>query len=124
MYKTVQVAVEKTAFHFDKLFSYLLPERLYGAQPGKRVLVPFGTGNARRQGMIFSVGETDEPEKLKRVLDLLDETPVLSEAQLALAEYVAENNYCTLYEAVRVMLPPGIGYEIRFRYVLDGGAPS
>ena len=123
MYKTVQVAVEKTAFHFDKLFSYLLPERLYGAQPGKRVLVPFGTGNARRQGMIFSVGETDEPEKLKRVLDLLDETPVLSEAQLALAEYVAENNYCTLYEAVRVMLPPGIGYEIRFRYVLDG-APS
>ena len=123
MYRTVQVAVEKTAFHFDKLFSYLLPERLTdAARPGKRVLVPFGAGNARRQGMIFSTGSEDAPGKLKSVLDILDEEPVLSAAQLELARYVSENAYCTLYEAVRAMLPPGIGYEIRFRYVLAGDA--
>ncbi len=121
MYRTVQVAVEKTAIHFDRLFSYLLPERLLdAAQPGKRVIVPFGAGNARRQGMIFAQGGTDEPDRLKSVLDIPDEVPVMSAAQLELARYVSENTYCTLYEAVRAMLPPGIGYEIRFRYVLSG----
>ena len=41
-----RVAVENTAYHFDKAFDYLIPEELLEqAKPGCRVLVPFGAGN-------------------------------------------------------------------------------
>ena len=40
--QTVQVAVSGATFHFDKLYTYLLPPRLEGAVfVGSMVLVPF-----------------------------------------------------------------------------------
>ena len=120
LYKTVEIAVEKTAFHFDRLFSYLVPDHLSTeVLPGKRVVVPFGSANARRQGMIFAVGETDDPTGCKSILEVPDSVPVLSGAHLNLARYITENTYCTYYEAVKAMLPPGIGYELHFRYELS-----
>ncbi|MBQ3049990.1 MAG: primosomal protein N' [Oscillospiraceae bacterium] len=119
MYKTVEIAVEKTAFHFDRLFSYLVPSALCNdVFPGKRVLVPFGGANSHRQGMIFSVSETEDVTGYKSILSVLDKEPVLGKAQLNLAVYITENTYCTYYEAVKAMLPPGIGYEIHFKYEL------
>ena len=54
MVDVVKVAVDKAAFHFDKLYDYLPPE----VQPaqnlvGCRVLVPFGKGNRKRQGIVL-----------------------------------------------------------------------
>ena len=38
-----RVAVENTAYHFDRTFDYLVPEALLEqAKPGCRALVPFG----------------------------------------------------------------------------------
>ena len=40
-----KVAVENAVYHFDKLFTYRVPEHLRGqAVPGARVSVPFGAG--------------------------------------------------------------------------------
>ena len=48
---TAQVAVDKTALPFDKAYSYAVPQELRASlRPGCRVLVPFGGGNAKRQG--------------------------------------------------------------------------
>ena len=45
--RIVKAAVEKTAYHFDRLFDYMLPHGLDSAvQSGCRVLVPFGTANS------------------------------------------------------------------------------
>ena len=56
MSSLAQVAVEKTAYHFDRLFTYSLPERLREqALPGTRVLVPFGQGSRERVGVIFAL---------------------------------------------------------------------
>ncbi len=49
----VSVAVENTTFSFDREFDYLVPPRMADeCAVGKRVLVPFGRGNRRRQGIV------------------------------------------------------------------------
>ena len=48
------VAVEKTVYHFDKLFDYKVPKSLETlVSKGKRVYVPFGKGNGLRQAQGF-----------------------------------------------------------------------
>ena len=43
---TALVAVERTAFYFDRLFSYEIPAEMAAfVSRGVRVLVPFGRGN-------------------------------------------------------------------------------
>ncbi len=60
MPQTVQVAVDGAAFHFDKLYTYLVPERLAGRVfPGSIVLVPFGRGSRARMAVVLACGEQD-----------------------------------------------------------------
>ena len=56
---SVGVALENTAYHFDKLYDYSvcaeLADRVF---LGARVIVPFGNGNAKRQGIILRINES------------------------------------------------------------------
>ena len=46
-----RVAVDKTLYSFDMAYDYIVPEYLRRkASVGKRILVPFGSGNKKRQG--------------------------------------------------------------------------
>ena len=110
------VAVDQAAFHFDKLYSYLLPEKLDPVSRGSRVMVPFGGGNRCRQGIVMAVEESGSPEKLKPVLAVLDQEPLLSEELLDLAVFMKERTFCTLFDAVRAMLPTGLYMKIRPAY--------
>ena len=112
-----KVAVENTAYHFDKLFDYLIPIEYDGlAAPGCRVTVPFGRGNQKRQGVIFELSVEAEYHTVKPISVLLDETPVLSEEMLLMARWFRDNYYCTYYEAAKVMLPSGINVRIVTSY--------
>ena len=68
---TVKVAVENTTYVFDRLFDYLVPKAFADlVQVGKRVLVPFGRGNKKKQGVIFELSAVSDDipaEKLKSV---------------------------------------------------------
>lgn len=115
----VSVAVENTAFTFDKAFTYAVPPELQPqCEPGKRVLVPFGRGNRRRQGMILSVGtgEDNGDSSLKEIISVLDKEPVLSEAMLDVASFMKERCFCTAYDAIKAMLPAGINYKVTTVY--------
>ena len=119
----VSVAVDQTVYLIDKPFDYFVPETLSGkAQVGCRVLVPFGNGNLRKTGIILSFSEFDESKKLKTIISVLDDEPVLSEEMLKLAEYIRTETFCTWYSAVRVLLPPGINYKVRQEYELSENA--
>lgn len=110
------VAVEDTVFHFDKLFSYIVPDGLSSlAKVGCRVRVPFGGGNRGRQGIIVTLNE-GSAEGLKEVSALLDTTPVLSEELLKMAEFMQKHYFCTYYEAVKAMLPAGLNFKITTVY--------
>ena len=72
-----RVAVEKAAYSFDKEFSYLVPDAFAACcAVGKRVLVPFGRGNSRRQGIVTGLAKAENTEGFKELLSVLDEEPV------------------------------------------------
>ena len=49
-----EVAVQNTAYHFDHLFGYLVPETFAAdLQVGCRVMVPFGRGTVLRQAVVI-----------------------------------------------------------------------
>ena len=116
-----KVAVENTAYDFDRLFDYQIPVEYGGmACPGCRVLVPFGRGNRKRQGVIFEVSGTAEFGTVKPISALLDETPVLSDEMLLMAKWFRDNYYCTYYDAAKVMLPSGINVRVVTSYRATG----
>ena len=113
----VRVAVENTTYSFDKDFDYSVDESLaQKCEVGKRVLVPFGRGNRRRQGMITEIVGNQEENSLKEIISVLDEQPVLSHRLLATAKFMKEHYFCTTYDAVKTMLPAGINYKITTVY--------
>ena len=64
------VALQGATLAFDKLYTYIIPPDLLGkAQKGCRVLVPFGKGNIKKQGMIFRL-EAAELKGLKAILGI------------------------------------------------------
>ena len=110
------VALEGATMTFDKLYTYVIPpDLLKSAVSGCRVMVPFGRGNTKRQGIIVKVGECD-PKGLKSLYSLIDTTPILSEDMLSLCEFLKERTFCTYYDAVRAMLPAGLTHRIENYY--------
>ncbi len=110
------VAVEGTTYHFDKAFDYAVNESEHsGLLPGCRVLVPFARGNRHRTGMVMDIRRADATG-LKYVEKILDREPVLTDAMLSLAGWMKKNYYCTLFDAVRTMLPSGIAFNIKVFY--------
>jgi primosomal protein N' (replication factor Y) len=105
-----KIALQGTTAAFDKLYSYLVPQT-FDLQIGCRVIVPFGKGNIKKQGMVFEIKE-DEIDKLKPISSLLDAKPVLNEESIKLCEYLRETTFCTYYDAVNIMLPSGITHRL------------
>ena len=114
----VRVAVSAAARSFDRAYSYRVPAHLEaGAAPGVRVQAPFGRGNRHTEGIILECTDGDA-SGLKEIDQLLDDEPVLSPELLRMAAFVRQRCFCTMYEAVRCMLPVGLLYRPRREYQL------
>jgi len=101
-----RIAVSAATYHIDKPYDYLVPSDLKEqAKPGMRVLVPFGVGNKKSEGVILSLEKSSEYKKLKAIASFLDESPVLGAENLKLALWMSDRFFCTVYDALRVMLP-------------------
>ena len=122
--KIAEVAVEQASFHFDKPYSYIVPESLSSVSPGCRVLVPFGGGNRKTQGIVLRLPDAAQLPKLKPIAAVLDAEPLLDAEMLELANWLRERTFCTLFEAVRTMLPTGLYMKLRPTYRLGHQAPS
>ncbi|MDD6160137.1 MAG: DEAD/DEAH box helicase family protein, partial [Oscillospiraceae bacterium] len=117
------IAISSAVFAMDKPYSYRIPDRMR-LRAGMRVLVPFGAGNRRVEGMVLSVADREE-EKLKTVEAILDTEPILTEAEIRMAAFVRERYFCTFYDALKVILPAGVWYAPTEVYrITDAGAQS
>ncbi len=105
-----KIAVSAANFAIDKPYSYRVPQDM-ALQPGLRVMVPFGKGNRRTEGVVLSV-EPGQVDRLKTVEQVLDTEPLLTETMLRLAAFVRERYFCTFYDAIRAMLPPKPLYKM------------
>ena len=111
-----KIAVSAATFAIDKPYSYAIPMGME-LTPGQRVMVPFGRGNRRCEGVVLAV-EEGNAQGLKCIEQVLDEAPLLSGTMLRLAAFLRERYFCTFYEAVRVMLPAGLWFKEKNTYRL------
>ena len=119
---TAKIAVAAASYWMDRPYDYLIPGDLTEkAVPGVRVVVPFGRGNRRTEGIVLSVGVREEDRELKYIVSVLDKEPVLSPDMLKLALWVRERYFCTVYEVVHAMLPAGLWYQMESVYTLSEG---
>ncbi len=121
-YTVAQIAVENTAYSFDMLYSYAVPESLVDEiKVGCRVIVSFGFGKSnKRQGIVFSLIQQDDISRLKEVKAVLDKAPLLNNEALAIAQRLHSRAFCTYYDAAKVQLPTGIDLKIKTQYVSVG----
>ncbi len=120
--RAARIALAAATYAIDKPYTYQVPEELFDRlTPGVRVVVPFGKGNRRVEGLVLSVETMEPPPRCKPILTLLDERPVLSKEGLRLALWMRERYFCTVYDACRAMLPAGLYFSLQDRYVLAPG---
>ena len=109
-----KIAVSAATYAIDKPYDYLIPPALADTlRPGMRAAVPFGAGNRVSDGIVLALGEREDTQKLKYVLALLDEEPVLDPQFVQLALWMREHYFCTVYDAMRVMLPTGLWFSLK-----------
>src|SRR5947209_4049342 len=88
----------------DGVFTY----RFEGdAQPGRRVLVPFG----RRTATGVILGEGEAQPQVRDAIRLLDEAPLLNAELLALIRWAAAHYLYPLGPAVKAALPAGLDVQ-------------
>ena len=120
-YIIASVAIENSTNSFDMAYDYLVNEKDSALKPGCRVLVPFGKGNKCRQGIIMSVLHSDKStDKLKSIMQVIDEKPILSDEMIKLIEWLKERTFCTLFDAAKTILPAGMCHRVVTTYAAAG----
>ena len=116
-----KIAVRAARFSIDKPYSYRFGPDMT-LVPGVRVMVPFGSGNRRTEGVVLSV-ETGDETNLKGVQQQLDAEPLISESMLRLAAFLRERYFCTFLDALRAMVPAPLWFNRLERFRLAEGRP-
>lgn len=114
MAETVQVAVSNAAYHFDKFYTYRVPQRLEGKVfQGSMVLVPFGRGSRPRMAVVLDQGSPEDAEnpRIKELFDAAPEQARLTPDLLRLVYFLRQRTFCTYYDAVKAVIPYGAQYR-------------
>ncbi len=117
MRSVAEIAIDGIAGSIDKRYTYLIPDELVeSAKAGCRVTVPFGKGNLKKQGMIMSVSSAEVDTRVKSIIAVTDNEPILSDEMLKMCEWLKDNTFCTYFDAINTMLPTGLRYKIECSY--------
>ncbi len=112
---TIYVEVAVNVPQVSGTFHYHLPPELEGlVQPGHLVEAPFG--RQRVQGVVFRFVSQPEVPETRPLLALVDGQTVLTVAQMALAEALAQQTQAPLAACLTLMLPPGLSQQADTRY--------
>jgi primosomal protein N' (replication factor Y) len=99
------------------VFDYAVPESLMGkVGVGHLVIVPFGKQTV--QGVVLRFIDQPSVREVKDIIELVDEVPVLTQPQLALAETMAESTLTPLAALVGLFLPVGLNQQVDTMYEL------
>ena len=86
------------------VFDYSIPATLAGnIRVGHLVTVPFNKQIVK--GVVLSFVEEPSVREFKEIIDLLDPEPVLTQAQISLAESLAESTLSSLAAMIYLFLP-------------------
>lgn len=110
-------------------FDYALPQELVGkVQPGQRVEVPFGKSNRPQIGFCVGLPAQWRMPKLKQVLTLVDDQPLIDCALFDLAKWISEYYVSPIGRTLATMVPSAVkrqtGLAHRTMVYLATGVPS
>ena len=106
-----EVAVDAPVSH-SRTFSYSIPDN-FSVEPGQLVWVPFG----RRliQGLVVQLSPTAQVETTRDILQPLEPSPLVSPIGLSLGFWLSRYYFCSLFECLSLLLPPGFKARVRSR---------
>ena len=108
---SVEVAVP---LPIENTFSYFLkPDQISRAKVGVRVRIPFK--NRETTGFLVRLSEVPSDQKLKEVIAIQDDEPVLNERTLRLTRWLAENYFSSWGEAIEAAVPAWVKKGKRFQ---------
>lgn len=121
--RIASIAIENSNYSFDKAYDYLVPDDFFFLQEGCRVIVPFGKSNKCRQGIVTKIRtENDCTLKLKKIAQIIDNEPIMSEEMLSLMFWLKERTFCTLFDAAKTILPAGMCHRVVTSYTVNSDA--
>jgi len=111
----VQIVVNVPAV--SGIFDYSIPDPLLGkVGVGHLVIVQFGKQAV--QGVVFRFIDQPSVQDVKEIAELVDPEPVLTQAQITLAEAMAESTLLSLASIVSLFLPAGLNQQVDIIYDL------
>lgn len=100
------VPLQNLPFAKNQVFSYLIPEKLENSlQIGQEIRAPFGKSAVR--GIVLSIEQKPKklPFALRPIAQITHNIPLLTEKQILLAQWIAENYHTSLGLSLKLFLP-------------------
>ncbi|MFC2011539.1 primosomal protein N' [Chloroflexota bacterium] len=92
-----------------RAFSYSIPAGL-NIDVGQAVWAPFG--DRLLQGIVMELTDYPAVEETRDIADIIESRPILSPAQISLANWISQHYLSPLFDAVALMLPPGFERKV------------
>ncbi|MBY0755520.1 primosomal protein N' [Clostridium sardiniense] len=105
-----EVIVNSDAVEIDKPFTYKVKDDLVPLiSVGHRVKIPFGVRNKPTEGFVMALStEFNDTYKVKEIIKLCDEEPILTKEDLLMIEFLIRKTLCKHIDAIRVLIPTGL----------------
>ena len=109
----IDVLCELGAKAIDQTFVYHVPTFLKESiKIGVRVKIPFG--KMEIEGFVININNDSlfDRDKIKDIISVIDEEPVLNKEMLVLGKYMADSLLCSKVSAYQVMLPKALKAQV------------
>lgn len=113
-YMYVSVLTQIGVKAVDQTFFYHVPKLLENnIKIGVRVRIPFG--NMILDGFVLGISDNSsyDNSKIKDIINVIDEEPVLNKEMLLLGKYMSDNLLASLSSCYQVMLPKALKAEVK-----------
>lgn len=101
-------------FAADMMYTYYIPgDLLDKIARGAFVVVPFGGGNRKQNGVVFEISEKSEAKNPKPVLSVSENILPLDDEQLDMCKFLVDTTLCTFGDAVRAVTPSALARSVR-----------
>mgnify|MGYP004658511249 FL=1 len=110
----VSVLTQIGAKAVDQTFFYHVPKLLENnIKIGVRVRIPFG--NMILDGFVLGISDNSsyDNSKIKDIINVIDDEPVLNKEMLLLGKYMSDNLLASLSSCYQVMLPKALKAEVK-----------
>lgn len=119
------VRILNAPYNIDKSYCYHVPLQLEKSiRPGSIAVVPFGGGNSTKNAVVESLSETSAFDKTKPILGIPGKYMSIKPELLELCHFMSDRLFCSVGDAIKCVLPSGLGVKRTVFYMPAETPPS